>query len=138
MLEQFDFLTLVRLPTGIFLDAVRSELIEQDDELSGWVEGRARALFTPTQPDVLTVLPQVSSRASSGRYTPGAVNAFLSKADFFLVGQGLARGDVVVTHEKPAQSPNVVKIPDACIALGVRVINPFTMLAESRVRFVLS
>lgn len=119
------------------IEAVLSELTEQEDEVSAWAEGPGRGLFIPTAPDVFPSLTRVSAWAASGAYTPVAVNAFLSKADYFLTGQALARGDVVVTHEIPARSPNKIKIPDACIAMGIRVITPFTMLAESRARFIL-
>lgn len=119
------------------IEQVRLELVEQEDELSDWANGTARALFVPTPTDVLPALARVSEWAASGAYTPTAVTAFLSKADYYLVGQGLARGDTVVTHEVPAKTPNKIKIPDACIAMGVRVISPFAMLRESRARFVL-
>lgn len=119
------------------LEQVRLELMEQEDELSAWVGGSARSLFMPVAPDVLPSLGRVSAWASGGDYTPTAVATFLSKADYYLVGQGLARGDTVVTQEIPARSRNIIKIPDACIALEVRVMNTFDMLRESRARFVL-
>jgi hypothetical protein len=119
------------------VEQVRAELMEQEDELSDWVENQAGELFVQTPPGVLKSLGKVSQWASGGRYTATAVNAFLSKADYYLVGVGLARGDTVVTHEVPAKSANKIKIPDACIELGVSFMSPFVMLRESRARFVL-
>jgi hypothetical protein len=43
----------------------------------------------------------------------------------------------VVTHEKPESSKNIVKIPNACVALGVAFVTPFEMLRRERARFVL-
>ena len=57
---------------------------------------------------------------------------------YYLVGQGLASGDTVVTQEVPSGSQKKIKIPDACISLGVKFMNPFTMLRKERARFVLS
>ena len=43
----------------------------------------------------------------------------------------------VVTHEVAAGSKKKIKIPDACISLGVQFMTPFTMLRRERARFVL-
>jgi hypothetical protein len=43
----------------------------------------------------------------------------------------------VITHEKPENSKNIVKIPNACVALGVHFMSPFEMLRRERARFVL-
>ena len=43
----------------------------------------------------------------------------------------------MVTHEVPAASPKKIKVPDACIALGVECVSPFGMLRRERARFVL-
>ncbi|MBV6522211.1 MAG: hypothetical protein MNPFHGCM_02357 [Gemmatimonadaceae bacterium] len=44
---------------------------------------------------------------------------------------------VVVTHEVPAASPRKIKIPDACIGLGIKCMTPYEMLRVERARFVL-
>jgi hypothetical protein len=53
------------------------------------------------------------------------------------VADALAHKDVVVPHEIPAKSVKKVTVPDACIALGAKVVTPFAMLKLERARFVL-
>ncbi len=71
------------------------------------------------------------------RYDPAAVNTFLQVADYYLVAHALAHGYTVVTHEKAAPSTKIIKIPNPCIALGVKVMTPFEMLRRERAKFVL-
>jgi hypothetical protein len=44
---------------------------------------------------------------------------------------------MVVTHEVLANSPNRIKIPNACLGLSVRFMTPYQMLRIERARFVL-
>jgi hypothetical protein len=44
---------------------------------------------------------------------------------------------VVVTHEIPSTTTKKIKIPDACIGLGVKCVTPFEMLRHERANFVL-
>jgi hypothetical protein len=46
-------------------------------------------------------------------------------------------GHTVVTHERPSTSTRTIKIPDACLGLGIRFITPYEMLRRERARFVL-
>ena len=51
---------------------------------------------------------------------------------------GLRPGDrTVVTHEVASQAQRKVKIPDVCIGMNVRFMNPFEMLRAEGVRLVL-
>ena len=34
----------------------------------------------------------------------------------------------MVTHEVPANSPKKIKIPNACVGLGIRFMTPYQML----------
>ena len=52
-------------------------------------------------------------------------------------GRALARGFTVATHEVTVSSRKQIKIPDACIGLGVRHLSPFHMLRTERAHFVL-
>ena len=79
----------------------------------------------------------MSSWASGGGYEPGAVSQFLQVADYYLVAQAHALGYVVVTHEVAANSVKKIKIPNACIALGVKSMSPYEMLRTERARFVI-
>ena len=79
----------------------------------------------------------VSSWAAGQNYEPAAVSTFLQKADFYLVAHALAHGHVVVTHEVAAASTKKIKIPNACIGVGVKCMSPFEMLRLARARFIL-
>ena len=63
--------------------------------------------------------------------------AFLQVADYWLVAHALAHQRTVVTHEVPAETIRKIKIPNACIGLGVACITPYEMLRRERARFVL-
>ncbi len=86
---------------------------------------------------MLPALSSVSTWATGQAYEPAAVNTFLLEADYYLVAQALAHGHTVVTHEIASTSTKRIKIPDACISLGIKCITPFEMLRRERARFVL-
>jgi hypothetical protein len=44
---------------------------------------------------------------------------------------------IVVTHEIPSASTRKIKIPDACIGLGIKFMTPYEMLRRERARFIL-
>ena len=48
-----------------------------------------------------------------------------------------AQGRVVVTHEIPGTSAKEIKIPDACIGVGIKCMSPYDMLRIEQARFVL-
>lgn len=79
----------------------------------------------------------MSTWATEQDYQPAAVNTFLQVADFYLVAHALAHRHTVVTHEIASASTKKIKIPNACIALGVKCVTPFEMLRRERARFVL-
>ena len=54
-----------------------------------------------------------------------------------LVAHALAHGLTVVTHEIASTSTKKIKIPDACIGLGIKCVTPYEMLRTERARFVL-
>ena len=56
---------------------------------------------------------------------------------YYLVSQAHAGNHTVVTHEVPSASTRMIKIPDACIGLGIKCMTPFEMLRLERARFVL-
>ncbi len=115
-----------------------TELAAREDDLSEWAAFRSDALFLPAQPEDLTALRTVAAWAHGHGYTPSGVEEFVEAADYYLVGQALSLGYTVVTREKPENSLHRVKIPNACIAVGVKCITPFEMLRAERARFVLA
>jgi len=119
------------------IEKVENELTAGADELSDWAAERGADFFLKPDAKLLPALGQVATWANGQNYLPAAVSTFLQGADYYLVAHALANGDDVVCHEIPSGSKKRIKIPDACIALGVKVVSPFEMLRHERARFVL-
>ena len=119
------------------IQQVGNELHAGEDELSEWGEAQGDGFFLPPDNEVLAAVPRVSTWATGQDYAPAAVNTFLQVADYWLVAFAAAYGHTVVTHETPANSPKRIKIPNACVGLGVRFMTPYQMLRVERARFVL-
>ena len=119
------------------IQQVGTELQAGEDELAAWGEARGEGFFLPPDNQVLAAAPRVSTWATTLDYAPVAVNTFLQVADYWLVAFAVAHGHTVVTHEVPANSPKKIKIPNACVGLGVRFMTPYQMLRTERARFVL-
>ena len=119
------------------IDKVADEIEAGQDELSDWARNHGHALFRRTPPVLAPQFTQVSTWATGQQHTPAAINTFLQVADFYLIAHALASNHVIVTHEHPSNSPNRIKIPDACVGLGVRFMTPYQMLRIERARFVL-
>jgi len=119
------------------IDRVRDELVAGDDALAAWAQERDEGFFRGPDNAVLQVLQEVSSWAYSQGYDLAAVTTFLQVADYWLVAYAKAHGYTLVTHEIPTQSVRKLKIPNACIGLGIHFASPFKMLRRERARFVL-
>ena len=123
--------------TVFSVEKVGNEVQAVADELSEWAEARGSGFFLPPDAAAFPSLAAVSSWATGQRYEPSAVSTFLQVADYYLVAQARAGGDTVVTHEVPAASTRKIKIPDACIGLGIKCVTPYEMLRHERARFIL-
>lgn len=119
------------------IDKVGDELAQREDELSTWAETLDERFFIPPDEKVLPALAQVATWVRSQGYDETAIRTFLEKADYYLVAHALAHGHAVVTQEVPADTTRKVKIPNACIGVGVRSLNTFELLNRERARFVL-
>jgi hypothetical protein len=119
------------------IERVGDEIEAGADDLSKWAAGRGLGFFLKPDTAMLPALRSVSAWTTSQRYEPAAVNTFLQGADYYLVAQSLAHGHTVVTHEIASTSTKRIKIPDACIGLGIKHMTPFEMLRSERARFVL-
>lgn len=119
------------------IEKVSDELLGGADELAAWASARGGDFFLRPDEPVLPALARVSAWASAGRYEPPAVATFLQVADYWLVAHALAHGHTVVTHEVPSDGVRKIKIPNACVALGIHVMSPYEMLRRERARFVL-
>lgn len=118
------------------IERVGDELIAGADQLATWAQTRSSFFL---QPDAALVasLQATSTWASTSTYEPAAVNTFLQVADSYLVAHAHAHTHTVVTHEIVSPSTKRIKIPNACLGLGVRCINPYEMLRVEHARFVL-
>jgi len=135
----WDWLVLQHGAAQVFtVQKVVDEVVGTGDELSTWVSD----LPAPFSIDIeATDQPHLSSLAqwaNAGHFTPAAVSDFLQAADYFLVAQAARLGYTVVTHERadPA-SKRRIKIPDACKAMQVSYVTPFTMLRAEGAVFTL-
>lgn len=120
------------------IEKVRDEIEAGGDELRGWASSMGDEFFIKPDASTIPALGTVSVWvAGQSSYSAAAKTTFLQVADYFLVAQALAGRHVVVTHERPANSRNIVKIPNVCLGVGVKYINPFEMLRRERAKFVL-
>lgn len=125
------------------IEKVSDEIAAGKDELSTWAAQRGADFFLAPDQAMLPVLAQVSTWATTHtwgnqqRYSPAAVNTFLQVADYYIVAHALTHKHVVVTHEVASASVNKLKIPNACIALGIKCMTPYEMLRLERARFIL-
>ncbi|HTG34982.1 MAG TPA: DUF4411 family protein [Thermoanaerobaculia bacterium] len=119
------------------VEKVGDEVQGIEDDLSTWAAERGPSFFLPPEKADFPSLAAVSAWATGQRYEPAAVSTFLQVADYYLVSQAHARKHIVVTHEIPSASTRRIKIPDACIGLGIKCMTPFELLRRERARFVL-
>ena len=119
------------------VEKVGDEVQAVGDELAGWAAERGDGFFLRPEPSALWAMAEVSAWAKTQEYVPEAVDMFLRVADYYLVAQAHAGSHTVVTHEVPSGSVRKIKIPDACIGLGIKCMTPYEMLRRERARFVL-
>lgn len=116
---------------------VADELQGVDDELADWAAARSGQFFLLPDDSVISAAGDVSQWAYGQGYQDAAVDTFLQVADYWLVAHARAYECVVITHEVPDNSAKKIKIPNACVGLGLRCMNPYDMLRRERARFVL-
>ncbi len=119
------------------IEKVGDEVQAVADELSQWASSLGVGFFLRPDAAVFPSLAAVSSWATGQSYEAAAVSTFLQVADYYLVAQARAGGYTIVTHEIPSASIRKIKIPDACIGLGIKCMTPYEMLRTERARFVL-
>lgn len=133
----WDWLKTENAKCNVFsIEKVKDELV--DDDASQWADAQDASFFLKPDVKVAAALAQVSTWVTGQGYEAAAVNTCLQVADYYLVAHAFAHGFVVVTHEVPANSVKKVKIPNACIGLGMKCMTPFEMLRAERARFVLA
>lgn len=118
--------------------AVGDDLSDGDDELTEWAAAQGDDFFVAPAASDLEKLGEVARWIDEhDTYTAAAKQTFLGCSDFYVVAQALAGRHTVVSHEVPSDSVNKVKIPNACIELGIRHATPWQMLRVEQARFVL-
>ena len=133
----WDWLDRGHLDGQVFsIERVRTEILAGDDDLTAWAGDRT-SMFMTAESSALPSLHALSTWAVDAGYEPAAVSTFLQVADYYLVAQAHAGGHVVVTHETVSTSSRRIKIPNACIGLGVTCMTPYEMLRVEHARFVL-
>lgn len=134
----WDWLIEANAADAVFsIEKVGDEVEAGGDDLSTWAAARGARFFLRPDALLLPALGRVSAWATGQGYEPAAVNTFLQVADYYLVAHALAHGHTVVTHEVAAPSIKKIKIPNACIGVGVKCMSPYEMLRLERARFVL-
>jgi hypothetical protein len=134
----WDWLIVRNAEEKVFsIEKVADEIRAGGDELATWASQRGPRFFLQPDALVLPSLQTVSAWANGQQYEQAAVSTFLQVADYYLVAQALTYENTVVTHEIASTSAKRIKIPDACIALGIKCVTPFEMLRIERARFVL-
>jgi hypothetical protein len=121
----------------ISIDKVKDEIYPYEDALKDWCETNLPPNFFKDSTPVISAYRQVASWAlsRSSHYLPNAIAEFLNadEADAFIIAYALTdvNNTIIVTHEVSTPNKiNKIKIPDACIALNVRYVNPITMFRE--------
>lgn len=114
------------------IQAVRDELVAGNDDLAQWAKENT-GFFHPIDEATTEHFGAISTWAHSQAYTPAALDQFTgSAADFLLVAYARAHDHIVVTHEQShTNSRKRVKIPDACMAMGVTSIDTFEMMRRT-------
>jgi hypothetical protein len=108
------------------IEKVGDEIESGSDDLSAWAAQRGPGFFFKPDAAIVPALGAVSTWATGHGYEPAAVNTFLQVADYYLVAHALAHKHTVVTHEIPSDSKKKIKIPNACLGVGLKFMTPYT------------
>ena len=119
------------------IEKISDEIQSGADELWDWAKQRGEGFFLPADDPVIPALQLVSTWVTSQQYEPAAVSTFLQVADYWLVAHALGHSCTVVTHEVPSDGVRKVKIPNVCIGMKIKCINPYEMLRRERAKFIL-
>jgi hypothetical protein len=134
----WDWLVVANKANRVFsIERVANELAAGNDLLAEWASGPNQAFFVKPDPKLQPALGSVAAWATSQQYEPAAINTFFQVADYYLIAHALAGQHIVVTHEVASASTRRIKIPDACIGLGIQHLTPYEMLRREKARFVL-
>lgn len=119
------------------IDKVENELYSYNGNLQRWCRDNLQADFFKDTTSVITEYTEVIGWANSmsSHYNPNAIREFLgtNQADAWLIAYCKADSNnrTLVTYEEsnPLQKSKI-KIPDACVPMGVKPIRTIPMLRE--------
>lgn len=111
------------------IDVVKSELVDEGDQLSIWAKSMGSKFFLPSHgPGLESAISAVVNWAADSQFSKSAQQKFLSGADFMLVAHGMVKRYAVVSFEVSApNSISSIKLPDACARFGVACINLYQL-----------
>ena len=120
------------------IDKVKEELLKGKDTLADWVKQTNFAVFHKVDDQAtLEEYANLMQWANTNeRFFAAAKAEFAKAADGWLVAYAKANSCIVVTQEslnKEARSR--VKIPDACVHIGVEYIDTYTLLRRFKIKF---
>lgn len=134
----WDWLVAANKAKRVFsIERVATELAAGDDALSEWASQLSHPFFIKPDTKLQPALGAVANWVTTQQYEPAAINTFFQVADYYLVAHALAAQQIVVTHEVASASKKRIKIPDACLGLGIQHMTPYEMLRREKARFVL-
>lgn len=121
--------------TAVLRQTVLDEPRGHRDPLVEWVGGQGGVEAMPTSEGALERYLDVCAWAESQGHASRAVREFGSeaRADIWLCAEAPASGLPVVIYETSSNSPNRVKIPDACA--GVWCMDGFDLMRGQGFRF---
>lgn len=116
---------------------IRDEINRGNDDLTRWMrQNVSSGFYLSVDSDVIVKYAETQNWAmASPIYKPSAKNEYAQVADAYLVATAAAKNMTVVTYEvSDSTCKKRIKIPDACIALGVRYCDLNTVLRNLGVR----
>jgi predicted nucleic acid-binding protein len=121
------------------IDAVKDEITAGTGDLVDWANALPAAFWLTDTEDVLARMAKLAAWAAhpARHYRQSALDEFLRSADLKLVAHAITSGSTLVTRERSApESRTKVKIPDACSAVGVACVDPFSAYRALGLRLV--
>lgn len=119
---------------------VYKEIADGEDELAEWVRSLDKGYFPKETEQDLESYTRLCSWAEHGNYKAAAISVFEGStyADPWICAKAKAEGYVLVTAEKSEpKATKSIKLPDACLALGVDYCNQYELLRNLKARFLL-
>ena len=119
------------------IDKIKAELLAGNDDLTEWTKKSPNELFIKPPSNLGQSLALVAQWINSKSFTDAAKTVFFSSADYYLVAYAHSLNYTLVTRERSdPYSRKRVKIPDACLGVGVRYISPFELMETEKANLI--